>query len=103
VEQAMPNGGKITLTVLKQNGEFIITIEDTDEGIPEDVKPTLFKPLFTTKAKVKALIWPSANYSQGQWTETSHLKAKRKRLKIHRETDHMLTRRVSLPIWNKIH
>ena len=50
-EQAMPNGGKITITARKQNGYCLITIEDTGEGIPEDVKPHLFKPLFTTKSK----------------------------------------------------
>jgi two-component system CheB/CheR fusion protein len=50
-EQAMPNGGKITITARKQNGKCLITIEDTGEGIAEDVKPNIFQPLFTTKAK----------------------------------------------------
>jgi signal transduction histidine kinase len=50
-EQAMPNGGKITITAHKQKGTCLITIEDTGEGIPEDVKPHLFTPLFTTKSK----------------------------------------------------
>jgi len=50
-EQAMPNGGKITITARKENGTCLITVEDTGEGIPEDVKPNLFTPLFTTKSK----------------------------------------------------
>jgi two-component system CheB/CheR fusion protein len=50
-EQAMPNGGKLTITASKQNGICLITVEDTGEGIPEDIKPNLFQPLFTTKAK----------------------------------------------------
>ncbi len=28
-----------------------ITIEDSGVGIPEDVKPKIFQPLFTTKSK----------------------------------------------------
>jgi signal transduction histidine kinase len=50
-EQAMPDGGKITITAYKQNGNCLITIEDTGAGIPEDVKPSIFQPLFTTKSK----------------------------------------------------
>jgi signal transduction histidine kinase len=50
-EQAMPNGGKITITASKEKGTCLITVEDTGEGIPEDVKPNLFQPLFTTKSK----------------------------------------------------
>jgi two-component system, chemotaxis family, CheB/CheR fusion protein len=50
-EQAMPNGGTITITATKQNGICHIIVEDTGEGIPEDIKPNLFKPLFTTKSK----------------------------------------------------
>jgi two-component system CheB/CheR fusion protein len=50
-EQAMPNGGKITITATKQNGICHITVEDTGEGIPEEIKPKIFTPLFTTKSK----------------------------------------------------
>jgi signal transduction histidine kinase len=49
--QAMPNGGKLTLTA-KVKGEFLeMTVSDTGEGIPEELKEKMFKPLFTTKAK----------------------------------------------------
>jgi two-component system CheB/CheR fusion protein len=50
-EQAMPKGGRITITARKEKGTCLISVEDTGEGIPEDVKPHLFQPLFTTKAK----------------------------------------------------
>ena len=50
-DQAMPNGGTITITARKEKGNCLITVEDTGEGIPDDVKPNLFQPLFTTKSK----------------------------------------------------
>jgi signal transduction histidine kinase len=50
-EQAMPKGGRITITTRKEKENCLITVEDTGEGIPDDVKPNLFRPLFTTKAK----------------------------------------------------
>ena len=50
-EQAMPNGGKITITATKEKDTCIITVEDSGEGIPEDIKSKIFTPLFTTKSK----------------------------------------------------
>jgi PAS domain S-box-containing protein len=49
--QAMPNGGKLTINATNQDGNAVITVTDTGLGIPEDVKPKLFTPLFTTKSK----------------------------------------------------
>jgi PAS domain S-box-containing protein len=49
--QAMPDGGKMTIHVFKEGDNAIITVEDTGIGIPDEVKPKLFTPLFTTKAK----------------------------------------------------
>ena len=49
--QAMPNGGKLTISASSKNGKVIITIQDTGEGIPENVKSKLFTPLVTTKSK----------------------------------------------------
>lgn len=53
--QAMPKGGKLTLKAFTVQDRAEITVEDTGGGIPEDVKPNLFKPLFTTKAKGQGL------------------------------------------------
>ncbi len=49
--QAMPNGGKLTLQACRRNSFFTLSVKDTGFGIPEDVKPKLFTPLFTTKAR----------------------------------------------------
>ncbi|MGF3523167.1 MAG: sensor histidine kinase, partial [Candidatus Bathyarchaeia archaeon] len=49
--QAMPNGGKITLKAALEGNEACISVEDTGEGIPDEVKSKLFKPLVTTKPR----------------------------------------------------
>jgi len=49
--QAMPNGGRLTVKARKEQGDSVITVEDTGGGIPENVRPKLFTPLFTTKSK----------------------------------------------------
>lgn len=50
--QAMPNGGKLTVRAQTNNrGQVQIVVEDTGTGIPDEVKPKIFTPLFTTKAK----------------------------------------------------
>jgi PAS domain S-box-containing protein len=49
--QAMPNGGKLTINAHRETDNIIITVKDTGIGIPDEVKPKLFTPLFTTKSK----------------------------------------------------
>jgi signal transduction histidine kinase len=49
--QAMPNGGKLTVSATIQRGQTKIEIEDTGEGIPVEVQNKLFTPLMTTKSK----------------------------------------------------
>ncbi|HEX9261089.1 MAG TPA: PAS domain S-box protein, partial [Candidatus Bathyarchaeia archaeon] len=49
--QAMPNGGKLTITAQIGEEKAVISVQDTGEGIQETVKDKLFTPLFTTKAK----------------------------------------------------
>ncbi len=53
--QAMPNGGKLTIETDYTNSQASITVHDTGMGIPEHVKPQIFQPLFTTKAKGQGL------------------------------------------------
>jgi PAS domain S-box-containing protein len=53
--QSMPGGGKLTIASFKEDTKAFICIQDTGTGIPEEVKPNLFKPLFTTKAKGQGL------------------------------------------------
>lgn len=51
--QAMPSGGKLVLRSYRDNPSeaTLIVVEDTGVGIPKQIRPQLFKPLFTTKAK----------------------------------------------------
>ncbi len=49
--QAMPNGGELTISAKLEEDHPIIQVADTGIGIPEDAKPKMFKPLFTTKPK----------------------------------------------------
>ena len=49
--QAMPNGGKLEVRACQNEGEFVLTVHDTGLGIPDEVKPKLFQPLFTTKSR----------------------------------------------------
>ncbi len=53
--QAMPEGGKLDVSAGKKENQITITVSDTGKGIPEAVKPKIFKPLFTTKAKGQGL------------------------------------------------
>jgi signal transduction histidine kinase len=49
--QAMPGGGKLSVSARRAGNDLIITVEDTGVGIPEEAKSRLFTPLFTTKSK----------------------------------------------------
>jgi len=49
--QAMPNGGKLTVTTSETKEHVEIGFTDTGLGIPDENLSKLFTPLFTTKAK----------------------------------------------------
>ena len=49
--QAMPSGGKLTLSSCRKDNNILILVEDSGVGIPEDIKPKLFSPMMTTKSK----------------------------------------------------
>ncbi|HTY74388.1 MAG TPA: PAS domain S-box protein, partial [Candidatus Nanoarchaeia archaeon] len=49
--QAMPDGGELDIKAYQDSNDTVITVKDTGVGIPEEVKPRLFTPLFTTKSK----------------------------------------------------
>jgi PAS domain S-box-containing protein len=49
--QAMPDGGKLTISAVVQNDRIAIEVQDTGGGIPPENMSKLFEPLFTTKAK----------------------------------------------------
>ena len=47
--EAMPDGGKLSITAEEANGEVVIRVGDTGMGIPEESKKHIFSPLYTTK------------------------------------------------------
>ncbi len=49
--QAMPHGGQLTISIYNTEEATCIAIQDTGAGIPDEIKPKLFQPLFTTKSK----------------------------------------------------
>ena len=47
--EAMPDGGKLSITTRRQADSLEIRISDTGAGIPQSDIPTIFDPYFTTK------------------------------------------------------
>ncbi len=48
---AMPDGGELTISALKNENNVNVEIEDTGKGIPQDIKEKIFDPFFTTKER----------------------------------------------------
>ncbi|MBT8135601.1 MAG: response regulator, partial [Gammaproteobacteria bacterium] len=49
---AMPDGGKLTITVAEAGGErWAVTVADTGIGMDSDVQEKMFEPFFTTKGR----------------------------------------------------
>jgi signal transduction histidine kinase len=49
--EAMPKGGKITITTRVKGASAEISVRDTGEGMSPEVAGNIFRPYFTTKAK----------------------------------------------------
>ena len=49
--QAMPGGGNLEIEGHCEGNRLNVSISDTGVGIPEEVKPKMFMPMMTTKAK----------------------------------------------------
>jgi signal transduction histidine kinase len=53
-QDAMPDGGKLSVTTTNIGGNFVnILVSDTGTGIPEEIKNKIFNPFFTTKREGK--------------------------------------------------
>jgi signal transduction histidine kinase len=57
--EAMQNNGEINIRFIDQNDYVLIEIEDSGPGIPDNVMPKIFDPLFTTKQTGTGLGLPS--------------------------------------------
>lgn len=49
--QAMNNKGNIEIKIFPEDNWVVVQIIDSGQGIPEDVKPRIFTPFFTTKGR----------------------------------------------------
>ena len=49
--QAMPKGGKLSITAHKEANGIVVAVKDTGVGIPKDIQSKMFTPMFTTKSK----------------------------------------------------
>jgi signal transduction histidine kinase len=49
--QAMSNGGTLEIRVFINDKKLILSVSDTGDGIPEEIKGKLFTPMVTTKSK----------------------------------------------------
>ena len=68
--------GNLTVSVECKGQNVFISIEDTGEGIPEEIREKLFKPLFTTKSTGQgfglAVVKKLAEALNGKVTVESH-------------------------------
>ncbi len=65
-KDAMPHGGSLTISLLKeqQNGQAVLTVEDTGTGMTPDTLSKIFDPFFTTKPPGKGTGLGLANVQQ---------------------------------------
>jgi len=47
--EAVPVGGHVTVEVLMEEGAFILRVQDDGPGIPDEVRPRIYEPFFSTK------------------------------------------------------
>jgi PAS domain S-box-containing protein len=60
---AMPGGGKISISCLRAGDSLQLRFADTGAGMPEDVRQKIFEPFFTTKGALGTGLGLSVSYS----------------------------------------
>jgi len=46
---AMPEGGRLRVSLERENSDILLRVQDSGAGIPRDALPRIFEPFFTTK------------------------------------------------------
>lgn len=49
--QATPSGGEVAIAQRVQDGEMVISVQDSGPGIPADLRQRIWEPFFTTKQR----------------------------------------------------
>jgi two-component system sensor histidine kinase HydH len=49
--QAMPEGGVLTLSTRREEGDVVLSVADTGPGVPPDDAERIFEPFFTTRSR----------------------------------------------------
>ncbi|HKR21136.1 MAG TPA: ATP-binding protein, partial [Pyrinomonadaceae bacterium] len=49
--QATPHGGEVSLTASKDDGELLISVQDSGTGVPNDLRERIWEPFFTTRQR----------------------------------------------------
>jgi PAS domain S-box-containing protein len=60
---AMPDGGRISLSTWRNDGSVFVSISDTGDGMSEEVKMKIFDPFFTTRRPQRTGLGMSIVYS----------------------------------------
>ena len=95
--QAMPDGGKLEICGEKIDTRILVTVSDTGGGIPDEVKPKLFTPMMTTKAKGQGFGLAASKRMIEAMKGTIYFESeKRQRNKIHNRVTDILTHNLKL-------
>ena len=86
---AMPDGGKLTLSTRVIDGQLDLTVSDTGAGIPHEILPKIFDPFVTTKSQGTGL---------GLATVHSIIRAHRGTIHVASQPNHGTTFTVRLPL-----